>query len=222
MKNLSKTTQEFTAMGGSIFSDSLSPSDGNIFVTDFEDSNLESFTRQVLEAEKSPMVQNIVIWVSSYGGNVHNALAMVDLIESLRKPVFTVAYGKAMSAGCLLVASGPRNNRFITPNSHMLIHEASGGAAGKAQDVIQQAKELRNLNDRLLELMSKYSKKKARDLKKILQNIHNGDLVLNAAKSVDFGLADYIGVPKSVRNDPSEIIGVFSKTMQRKPRKPKK
>lgn len=200
---------DFTQLGGSTFS---GPDyEGNIFVSGFEDIDLEVFTRQVITAEQNPEVENIFIWVSSYGGNVHNCLAMIDLLESVHKAVFTIAYGKAMSAGCLLVASGKVGNRFATPNSYMMIHEASGGAGGKTQDVIQQAAELSELNDKVIKLISKYARKKHNELKKLLQGINNTDLVLSSDRALQFGLIDHIGVPKPIPAKSAELVGIFGK-----------
>ena len=130
---------------------------GDIFVKGFEEDDLEKFSRELMSAENSPEVTEIFIWISSYGGNVHNALAMVDLLQSCPKVYYTIGYGKAMSAGCLLLASGKKGRRIVTPNTYTMIHEASGGTAGKTQDVVQQAQELLDLNDRMLRLLSKFT-----------------------------------------------------------------
>jgi ATP-dependent Clp protease protease subunit len=184
---------------------------GNIFVKEFEDNNLEEFSIDFLDAESDPMVTEIFIWISSYGGNIHNALAMIDLTQAASKPVFMIGYGKAMSAGCLLLASGKKGQRFVTPNTYTMIHEASGGAHGKTQDVLQQAKELTDLNERMLKLLSKFTGKAVSFFKKYIKDIHNTDLSLDAKQTVGLGLADYVGIPKRISQPaPQKMIAIYS------------
>jgi ATP-dependent Clp protease protease subunit len=201
------TISNFFDQGGLNFDDGVP---GHIFVTEFENSDLVDFSKKLLAAENNPAIEEIIIWVSSYGGNAHNALAMVDLLCSIEKPVFTVAYGKAMSAGCLLVASGKQGRRCITENSYMMIHEAGGGAEGKTQDVIQQAKELEAINARILGLMSDYTGKSLDSLKKLIKAQYNTDLILDANEAVKFGLVDIVGIPKSIHVPTQKLMGVFN------------
>ena len=181
---------------------------GHIFVFEFDDSALERFTRQIIAAENNPSVAEVFIWVSSYGGLVHNVFAMVDLIDHCQKPVWTIALGKAMSAGCVLVSSGHKGKRCATPTSYLMFHEAHGGIEGKTQDLMQQAKDMEKLNDRMIEILAKTTGKSLKTLKKILKDGSNTDVNFDAKESKQFGLIDHVGVPKILHSQSSSQIGV--------------
>lgn len=196
-------------------------SDGDIFVTGFEDSNLEAFTNEFLSAEQNSEVSEIYLWISSYGGNVHNCLAMIDLIASSTKPLFTIILGKAFSAGCLLAAAGRQGHRFATQNSYLLIHQASGGYEGKTQDVIQSAKDLTEINDKVFKLLAQYTGKPVAFFKKLIQENHNTDLTLDTQEALKMGLIDVIGIPKRVFTEPQKASVVFQskKSSKKRPKK---
>ena len=196
-------------------------SPGQIFVTEHDDQALESFTFEMLEAEQDERVSVIVIWVSSYGGDAHNALAMVDIMRSVSKPVFTVAFGKAMSAGSLLASSAQKGHRFVTANTFIMVHEASAGALGKTQDVLQQARDLEKVNKRLMKTMADNTGKTTKEFEKIFYDNRNTDLVLDAEEAVAFGLADEIGLPKVIRQPSNTAIAITGQGPKKLPKMPK-
>lgn len=215
-----KNSLESMLMAGPNF-ESARPA-GHIFVSGFDESDLEDFTIQLMIAESDPNVNTIFLWVSSYGGETYSAFAMVDLLKTVQKSLFTIAYGKAMSSGCLLVAAGPKGCRFAAPNSYMMLHEASGGTYGKTQDVIQQAGDLKQVNDRYLALIADFTGKSMNSIYKQLKSIHNTDLILTADQALKFGLVDHIGIPKQVTMPqmPRTQVGIFGR--QARPVKKKK
>jgi len=184
---------------------SESHSGGNIFVFGFDDTDLERFSKAILNAERNPEIPEIFIWVSSYGGLVHNVFGMVDLIDHCSKPVWTIALGKAMSAGCVLVSAGHPGKRCATPTSYIMFHEANGGAMGRTQEVIQQAKEMEQLNDRMIKIVSQNTGKSEKNLKKLLKDKHNTDIVMDARAAQLFGLVDHIGVPKIMTRTDTQV-----------------
>lgn len=70
----------------------------------------------------------IKLYIVSYGGCVHNAFNIIDVIKSMEIPVHTICKGFVASAGTLISLSGKK--RFITKHSYMLIHELRTGCWG--------------------------------------------------------------------------------------------
>lgn len=192
---------------------------GHITVLNFEDDDLVKFKEEFFTAEVDASVQDLVVWISSYGGNCHNALAMVDIIKSSNKRTFTVALGKAMSAGALLLAAGDKGNRFVSPNSYIMIHEAHGGAAGKTQDVIQQTMELSHINERILHLLSKFTGKTHKYLKDFFRKRHNTDIIFTPQEAVKFGIVDKIAVPRPIMFPQQAGIGIYRGLEELRPKR---
>jgi len=49
--------------------------------------------------------------------------------------VNTYCIGICASMGSVLLTAGTKGKRFALPNSHVMIHQVSGGAQGTASDV---------------------------------------------------------------------------------------
>lgn len=184
------------------------PQDENIFVFEFENEDLEDFTRSLWEAEKSPEVHNIFVWVSSYGGLVHNMYAMIDSLKFVKKPVYMIGYGKAMSAGAMLLITGQKGNRIATPNTSIMIHTASSGVFGKTQDIQEEAMQMGKIHDNFIDLLAENSKKTKAYWKKLFKEKHNADITLSAQEALNLGLIDHIGFPASFQQQ-APSVGVL-------------
>ena len=77
-----------------------------IYVTDFDDETVKDFYVKFTSLEFDTKVKIIPIIINSYGGQVYSLLAMLDMISSSKKTICTVATGKAMSCGSILLAAG--------------------------------------------------------------------------------------------------------------------
>ena len=62
------------------------------------------------------------MFIDSYGGACDSFIAIHDIMKIIRCDIATVCIGKAMSCGQMLLISGQKGKRFITPNSRVLIH----------------------------------------------------------------------------------------------------
>lgn len=85
-----------------------------------------------LETKKK---EPIKIYINSPGGDLVQALSIVDSIRLSKTPIWTINIGKAYSAGLLIFIAG--HKRIAYPNSSFLFHEGSiytGGDAHKFQN----------------------------------------------------------------------------------------
>lgn len=171
---------------------------GHIFVKDFEDIDLMLFTESMLQASNDPKVKNIHVWISSYGGSVDNVFAMIDLISYVKKPIYTIGYGKAMSAGCLLLASGNKGMRYATQKTNIMFHTVSAGTTGRTADVVKAADDIKRTNDQVLKELARATGKTLKDIKDLLKEELNTDIFLSAKQAKKFGIVDHIGLPASI------------------------
>jgi ATP-dependent Clp protease, protease subunit len=91
----------------------------------------------------------ITFVVSSPGGHVESGDMIHDVIKFIKPRVKMLGTGWVASAGALIFASAPREDRFCLPNTRFLLHEPRGGVGGSASDVEIQAREILRMRERL-------------------------------------------------------------------------
>jgi ATP-dependent Clp protease protease subunit len=167
-----------------------------IFITDFNDSATISFYQTFLKLHSDPNVKVIPIVISSYGGQVHSLLAMLDIMKTSTKPVSTIALGKAMSCGAVLLSAGTRGYRFASEHTDIMIHEVSTREFGKISDIENGTKSTIHLNKLLFRILQANSTlKDANYLLKKMKSAGNVDWYLTAREYRKMGLIDHVAVP---------------------------
>lgn len=167
-----------------------------IRVTDFTESSARRFHEQVMKAaDHLPETIPIIIYISSYGGYVDSLASMIETLEAVPHKIITVCQGYAMSCGAILFSCG--DYRFVGRHSRVMIHEVSGAAMGDTHDVVNDAAETHRLNEYWLGILAKNcGLKDYSSLRKIVKDRDGRDIWLDAQASIDFGIADFIGLPK--------------------------
>lgn len=128
----------------------------------------------------------IKLFITTNGGSIYAALQAMDIIQSLRVPVHTIASGYVASAGTLLSLAGAK--RFIMPHSFMLIHELRTGFWGKYSDSREHVENMDKLMKVIVDFMTKKTKIKAEELESILKR----DKTWDAQECIGMGMADEI------------------------------
>jgi ATP-dependent Clp protease protease subunit len=140
----------------------------------------------VLESEdpKSP----VTLLVNSPGGSVDDGFAIYDTMRFLRCPVRVLCTGLAASAANIVLLGAPKGNRFALPNTRVLLHQPSTGAAGQASDLAITAREILKTRARLNQLLQAETGQK---LERIEEDT-NRDFWLSAEEARDYGLIDRV------------------------------
>lgn len=102
------------------------------------------------------LLEPIIININSYGGNVDELLALVDVLEGMEAPILTRAIGKVCSCGFVLFCLG--DERIIGPNCSLMYHTISGGMMGKVADVSNYTEYLKSMQKRMMALCMKKTK----------------------------------------------------------------
>lgn len=132
----------------------------------------------------------ISLIISTYGGSVDEMFTLYDTIKFLPCPVHTIALGKVMSAGVLLLASGVKGKRMIGRNARIMIHPVSGGHQGNVFEVMNDTKEHKRLQDQMVSAIVKETKCPREEIEKIMTAGH--DYYLLPEQAIKLGIVDKI------------------------------
>ena len=143
---------------------------------------------QMLYLESEDHTADILFYINSPGGSVTDGLSILDTMQLIRCDVSTIVMGQAASMGSLLASSGTRGKRLMLPNARHLIHQPLGGAQGQASDIEIQAREINRLKKMLTEI---YVDNTGKSYDQLVRDMDR-DTILDAAQSVEYGLADRI------------------------------
>lgn len=137
IRNNSNNPQNFSVISPSIrdmgvyyLCDEFNQNVARDVVTWIMDSNLQS---------KRP--PNLTLMITSYGGDLAAAFAVIDVMRGSAIPVHTVGLGVIASAGLLTFISGKPGHRIITPNTSILSHQWSWGQVGKEHELVATMRE---------------------------------------------------------------------------------
>ena len=167
-----------------------------VYVNKFNEAAVRQFKDEFLDAHETG--QEIVpIFIDSFGGSAYSVLAMADMINSSDKIVATVAVGKAMSCGAILLTCGHEGYRFAAPTSTIMIHDVSSGAWGKIEELKADVKEGERLNKLVFEMMeSNCGLEKGTLLTKVRQDHNSADWYLTPKQAKKLNIVNHIRVPK--------------------------
>ncbi len=136
----------------------------------------------------------IKLIVSTYGGSVDEMFSLYDIIKFVPCPVHTIALGKVMSAGVLLVASGQKGNRLIGRSTRLMIHPISAGAEGSVFQMENDVTEYKRQQSLMEEMLLAETTMTKAQLTTIMKK--GADVYLTAKEAVKFGIVDAIFKPR--------------------------
>lgn len=109
---------------------------------DIEQGSFEMFDTAMCEIEANGR-KAITVKVSSYGGEVYEALSIIGRMQESKCQIITKGYGKIMSAATAILAAGDK--RGISQYAAFMHHEAQialeGGLDGVKNELRQQEQE---------------------------------------------------------------------------------
>lgn len=138
--------------------------------------------------EKDFIRKPIKIYINSYGGNVYDMWALIDIIENSKTPIYTYCTGYAMSAAFQIFISG--HKRFISKHATLLYHQISCWIDGKYQDVAEKTKQVTYLQNMVEKYVVSKTKITMNELKRIRET--KFDYYIYTEDAIKLGCADEI------------------------------
>lgn len=133
---------------------------------------------------------DVEIIFCSPGGSVVDGLALFDSIKQFQRKghkVKTTSLGYAASMAGILLQAG--DQRAMSAESWLLIHEAQFGASGSFGDVEDRVEWIRKVQDRILDIFAERSNLSK---SKIKSNWHRKDWWISSTEALKYGFIDII------------------------------
>lgn len=145
---------------------------------------------QMLFLESEQPDKDIQLYINSPGGSVTAGMAIYDTMQFIKCDVSTIVMGQACSMGSLLAQAGAKDKRFILPNARHMIHQPSGGAQGKATDMLITVTEILEMKRVLTQIYVDHNSA-GKTFEQLTIDMER-DNYMSAIKAVEYGLVDKV------------------------------
>jgi ATP-dependent Clp protease protease subunit len=164
----------------------------HFLIGEIEEENINEAIKWIIYENINPVSDRILtLYVNSQGGDLYEAMGLIDMIKTSRVPVRTIGYGSVMSAGFLIVASGYPGERYITRNCGIMCHQFSSiEEIGKYHDIKATRKEIDRLNKTMISVLKDSTGLDEKTIKTKLLPAH--DVYMTAEEMLSYGAADHI------------------------------
>ena len=130
----------------------------------------------------------IYLHITTRGGDLLAGFFAFDKIRNSKVPIHTIIEGSVASAGSIMSIAGKR--RYITKNSHVLIHQLRTGMFGTYEDLKDEKKNCSNFMNRLINLY--YENCNGKMNKTRIREILKRDLFWDSTEALSNGIVDEI------------------------------
>ena len=130
--------------------------------------------------------------ISTNGGDAREMAAIYDTMRHIRKDcdIETLALGKVMSAGTLILAAGTKGKRKIGKNCRVMIHSVNAGSVGELHNIENEVKAIKQMQDLYINAMCNETQMTKRQIQKLIDRKIN--VYLTAEEAIEYGIADEI------------------------------
>jgi|TARA_R110000803_G_scaffold160339_1_gene224301 ATP-dependent Clp protease protease subunit len=166
-----------------------------VTVNKFDEQSSEEFRNKFSMAQNTGQ-KVIPVVIDSYGGQVYSLMSMMATIRASPLPVATIAEGKAMSCGAVLLTCGEEGMRFMDPDATVMIHDVASGQYGKNEEIQASAAETARLNKKIFRIMSRNCGKSDDYFINEIHSRGHADWFLEADECKKIGMINHTRVPK--------------------------
>ena len=130
----------------------------------------------------------VYLHITTNGGDLLAGFFGYDKIKGSKLPITTIIEGSVASAGSLLSMAGVK--RYITPSSHLLIHQLRTGIIGTYEELVDEKHNCNQFMSKLVNLYKDNSNGKLTKTK--IKEILKRDVFWDAKKAIENGLVDEV------------------------------
>jgi len=166
------------------------------FSNEFNTANTKDVITWILDSnfQSSTKFENLTLIITSYGGDLFSAFALIDVMRGSQIPIHTIGLGIIASAGLMTFIAGEPGHRIITPNTSILSHQWSAGAYGKEHELVATSRQFDLTTQRVISHYKKCTKLSEKMIREKL--LPPQDIWLSSEEAKEYNLADKV---KSLR-----------------------
>ena len=144
---------------------------------------------QLLFLESDNPNKPVTIYINSPGGSVYDGMAIVDVMNKIKCPVYTTCVGTAASMAAVILSAGERGHRCALPHSQIMLHAPSGGTGRvTSPDFKIAAKEMEKCEEMLYSVLSENLEKNYDAIKQMCDR----DFWMTSKEAMEHGVIDTI------------------------------
>ncbi len=132
----------------------------------------------------------LTLYINSMGGDLYQAFALIDVIQSSNHAIRMIGIGSVMSAAFMIFASGTKGERYAAKNTSFMCHQFSSGVEAKYHDIKAEMKENEALNNKMVAILKEATGLAPSKIKSKL--LPASDVYLTSEEVVELGIADFI------------------------------
>lgn len=165
-----------------------------IFIGSVIDDNVANTVCSQMLYLNSLNNEPIQLFINSPGGSVTSGLQIIDMMNLIKSPVYTVGMGLCASMAAVILSNGKKGNRIALPNSRIMIHQPSGGVIGKSTDMEIVLKEMHVLRKNLYEILANNTGKTVEEIEVASKD----DNWMSSNEAKEFGVIDKVSIKKGI------------------------
>jgi len=163
---------------------------------DINEETAEDLCQFIIKANYIfPDEQPLTLLINSPGGNVYDGFGIIDLMESSRLKIQTVAIGMVASMAAMIFTAGAKGRRIMSRNSFIMTHQFYQGMEGRYHEFVAQRDHDDEIHHRFVEHFTRHSKMNEKQIKDVLLN--SSDKWISAKDALKYGLCDEVRDPWS-------------------------
>lgn len=122
------------------------------FSNEFSTATTKDVITWILDSnlQENNKFEQLTLMITSYGGDLMAAFALIDVMRGSAIPVHTIGLGVIASAGLMTFIAGEPGHRLITPNTSILSHQWSAGAFGKEHELLATGRQFELTTKRMI------------------------------------------------------------------------
>jgi ATP-dependent Clp protease protease subunit len=158
---------------------------------EISEENVNECIKWIVYENLDPKEKILTLYINSTGGDLYQAFALIDIMQSSKHSVRTIAVGSIMSAAFLIFTAGTKGERYIAANTGIMCHQfAGGGGDAKFHDLKAEMKENELLNQKMVNILKEATGLTPSRVKAKL--LPASDVYMTAQEALDLGIADQL------------------------------
>lgn len=146
---------------------------------------------QLVHLDAADQVREIALYVSCPSADLRAALALYDVMQTVRPAVRTRCLGVAAGGAALVLAGGAPGRREAMPSARVTLYDARRAVSGTLGEIDVRSRELLRLRQQIHELLAHHT---GQPLERIQRDAER-ELWLDASEARAYGLIDAVLPP---------------------------